>query len=159
MTINVGLEFPNCINAKILLKGLLEQRGLKVEALEAWSPNEALARVQIPGEGVRIVTAEVADEDSGLWSGDADTCHPCCFSFPGGMPALASKVESMAASFIHVNFSPDGQSAIMFLGKDLPRHGKLRAAAKGEEAVYVIPLSHCVILHRSPRGHRDHKQH
>lgn len=135
-------------SAKNLLFGLLEERGLKVEALEATTTRDAVASVYFPTEGVRTVTAEVAGEGSGLWSRDSDPLHPCRFSFPGGLPVPASKAESVTASFIHVNFSPDGRSAILLLGEDLPKHGKLQPAAEGKEAVFVIPLSCCLVLHR-----------
>lgn len=139
-------------SAKGLLKVLLEQRGLRVETLEETTPREAVARVQFPGLGVRTVTAEVADEDAGLWSRDADPRHPCRFCFPGGMPVPARKADSVTASLVYVSFSPDGRNAIMLLGEDLLKHGHLRPAGAAEEAVYVVPLSCCIVLHKGPHG-------
>ncbi len=139
-------------SAKGLLKELLEQRRLTVEKVEATTPREALARVEFSGMGLRTVTAEVADEDSGLWSRDSDPRHPYRFSFPGGMPVPARKLDSVTASFLHVNFSPDGRNVILLLGEDLLKHGTLRPAAAGEEDVYVVPLTCCIVLHRGPHG-------
>lgn len=143
-------------NLNELLKRLLKQSGSSVETFESTSARAAIARVRIPNMGVKTVTVEIAEEGAGLWSKTGDPVHPCHFSFPGGMPIPASKVEAVAASYIHVNFSPDGSSAILVMGEDVAKAmaalGSLRPASADKEAAYVVPLSHCLVVHARAHG-------
>lgn len=141
--------------AQGMLKELLEGRGLMVESVESKGPREAAARVVHEGS-LRTVTAEVTDEGSGLWAKDTDPCHPQSFAFPGGVPIPASKADAVGASFLHVIFSPDGCSAGVLLGEDIKKHGTLRPAEAGREALYVVPMSRCLVLHEGrPREKKE----
>jgi len=137
--------------AEQMLKRLLELSRMKVEAVEATGPLEAVGRVEHEG-AVKTVTAEVAEENSGLWANDPDPSHPQRFVFSGGVPIHASKADAVGASFVHVIFSHDGRSAVILLGKDVKKHGMLRPAASGHEATYLLPLSQCIVVHAGRSG-------
>jgi hypothetical protein len=136
------------MTAKNLLKGFLDLQRLRVETLEAKTASEAAAQVHIAEVGLQTVTAEVVDENSGLWAKDSNPCHPYRFACSAGLPIPAAKMESLMKSFSHISFSPNGQSAVIFLGQALAEFGKLVPAADGKEACYLLPLKHCVIIHR-----------
>lgn len=135
------------MGAKELLKNLLDQRGMAAERLEAKTLQHAVAHVQFPSMGIRTVLAEVADEDSVLWCKDSRPGHSYRIAHGNGISITAAKAKSIKESFACVSFSPDGRNALLFLAEDLQK----KAAAEGEEAAYVLPVSCCLILHRHGR--------
>jgi hypothetical protein len=122
-----------------MLRELFEDYHRKIVSVEAKSPSEAAALVELPEVGTKRVTAEIAD---GMWVGDAaNPDHPYTFGFPE-VPVSASRAEALATSYMHVIFSADGRNVCTFLGEDLSKEGKLRG-----DTVY-LPLAHCAIYER-----------
>ena len=133
------------MTAKNLLKDFLDQEGLRIEKLEAITPREAVARVDLRQLGLRTVSAELADKNSGLWTKDSNPCHPYRFACSDGFPIPAAKMETLKKSYAYISFSPDGQSAVAFLVEELAVFGKVVPAADGKEAFYYLPLEVCGI--------------
>lgn len=136
------------MTAKNLLKKLLESRGCGILKLEGQTPREAVARVNYSENQLGLVTAEVVDEESGIWFQNTIPSHPNRFNSPSEIPIPAAKAETLNESAVHVIFSSNGGCALLFKVEDLLIYGKHVPAVKGKEAVYVLPASHCLIFQR-----------